>query len=152
VAAAHLLRDPPDDRLAYGLFRFLVALVFGPVALILWAIPQTEWVTSLWLREFVGWGTTPILVVVALSMAIPLAIGQAAFWARCCLASPGCRQPTTWSVCWQLLAVGVASGELTAALRGPGGAGSGHWRRCRVAAASIPANRMTTLAEQYGYD
>jgi hypothetical protein len=35
-------------RTGYGLFRFLVALVFGPVALILWAIPQTEWVTSVW--------------------------------------------------------------------------------------------------------
>src|SRR5205807_8979213 len=36
-------------RTGYGLFRFLVALVFGPVAIILWAIPQTEWVTSVWL-------------------------------------------------------------------------------------------------------
>jgi hypothetical protein len=27
-------------RLAYSLFRFLVALVFGPVAITLWAIPQ----------------------------------------------------------------------------------------------------------------
>ena len=66
-------------RLAYGLFRFLIALVFGPVALILWAIPQTEWVTSFWMREFVGWATSPLLVVVALAMAIPLATGQAGF-------------------------------------------------------------------------
>jgi hypothetical protein len=63
-------------RLAYSLFRFLVAQVFGPVALILWAIPQTEWVTSLWLRELVGWGTTPLLVTACRAMAVPLASGH----------------------------------------------------------------------------
>jgi hypothetical protein len=60
-------------RLVYSLFRLLVALVFGPVAIILWAIPQTEWVTWFWLRELVGWGTTPLLVTACLAMAIPLA-------------------------------------------------------------------------------
>jgi hypothetical protein len=72
-------------RLAYGLVRFLVALVFAPVALILWAIPQTEWVTSLWLRELVGWGTTPLLVVVSLALALPLVAGQAGFLAAAVL-------------------------------------------------------------------
>ena len=62
-------------RLAYALFRLLVALVFGPVALILWAIPQTEWVTGFWLRELVAWSTTPLLVTACLAMAIPLAAG-----------------------------------------------------------------------------
>jgi len=63
-------------RLAYSLFRFLVALIFGPVAIILWAIPQTEWVTWFWLREFLGWGTTPLLVTACLAMAVPLATGH----------------------------------------------------------------------------
>jgi hypothetical protein len=63
-------------RLAYGLFRLLVALIFGPVALILWAIPQTEWVTWFWLRELVGWATTPLLVTACLAMAVPLASGR----------------------------------------------------------------------------
>ena len=63
-------------RVAYSLIRFTVALVFGPVAIILWAIPQTEWVTWFWLRELVGWGTTPLLVAVALSIAVPLALGR----------------------------------------------------------------------------
>jgi hypothetical protein len=63
-------------RLAYALFRLLVALVFGPLALILWAIPQTEWVTWFWLRELVGWATTPLLVTACLAMAVPLAGGR----------------------------------------------------------------------------
>jgi hypothetical protein len=63
-------------RLTYGLFRLMVALIFGPVALILWAIPQTEWVTWLWLRELLGWATTPLLVTACLAMAVPLAAGR----------------------------------------------------------------------------
>lgn len=63
-------------RLAYGLFRLMVALAFGPLALMLWAIPQTEWVTWLWLRELLGWSTTPLLVTACLAIAIPLASGR----------------------------------------------------------------------------
>jgi hypothetical protein len=66
-------------RVAYGLFRLLVALIFSPVALILWAIPQTEWVTWFWLRELLGWATTPLLVTACLAMAIPLAGGREGF-------------------------------------------------------------------------
>jgi len=68
-------------RLAYGLFRLLVALIFGPVALILWAIPQTEWVTWFWLRELLGWMTTPLLVTACLAMAVPIASGRDGFLA-----------------------------------------------------------------------
>jgi len=66
-------------RVAYSLFRFLVALVFGPVAIILWAIPQTEWVTWFWLRELLAWATTPMLVTACLALAIPLANGRSGF-------------------------------------------------------------------------
>ena len=68
-------------RLAYSIFRLVVALVFGPVALILWAIPQTEWVTWFWLREVLAWSTTPLLVTVCLAVAIPLASGRSGFLA-----------------------------------------------------------------------
>jgi hypothetical protein len=68
-------------RLIYSIFRFTVALVFGPVAIILWAIPQTEWLTWFWLRELVGWGTTPLLVSVCLAIAVPLALGRSGFLA-----------------------------------------------------------------------
>jgi hypothetical protein len=61
--------------------RFVVALVFGPIALIMWAIPQTEWVTGFWLRELIGWGTTPLLVAVCLSIAVPMAVGRSGFLA-----------------------------------------------------------------------
>lgn len=65
----------------YSLFRFLPALVFGPVAIILWAIPQTEWVIWFWLGELVGWGTMPLLVTVCLALALPLAAGRSGFLA-----------------------------------------------------------------------
>jgi hypothetical protein len=68
-------------RLAYSIFRLLVALLFGPVALILWAIPQTEWVTWLWLRDLLAWATTPLLVTACLALAIPLASGRDGFLA-----------------------------------------------------------------------
>jgi hypothetical protein len=136
-------------RMAYSLFRFLVALVFGPVAIILWSIPQTEWVTWFWLRELVGWGTTPLLVAVALSLALPLAAGRSGFLAAAAFGIAGLMAAYDLvgvlsvahggrglsPVGYVRMAVGAASG---------GGAG--------VATASIPANRMTTLAEQYGYD
>src|SRR5207244_1444515 len=68
-------------RVTYSLVRFVVALVFGPAALILWAIPHTEWVTWFWLRELIGWGTTPLLVAVCLSVALPMATGRSGFLA-----------------------------------------------------------------------
>jgi hypothetical protein len=138
-------------RLAYSLFRFLVALVFGPVALILWAIPQTEWVTWFWLRELVGWGTTPLLVVVALALAVPLATGQSGFLAATALGIAG------------LMAAYDLVGLLSTAQRGGGGglastvayarmaASAASGGGAGVAAAAIPANRVTTTAEQYGY-
>lgn len=63
-------------RLGYSLFRFLIALLFGPLAIVLWAIPQTEWITIFWLHELLGWGTAPLLVTACLAMVIPLATAQ----------------------------------------------------------------------------
>ncbi len=136
-------------RLAYSLFRFLVALLFGPVALILWAIPQTEWVTWLWLRELLGWGTTPLLVTAALAMAIPLAGLHSGFLAGVVFSIAG------------LMAAYDLVGLLGVSHGGGGGmsplgymrmaAGAASGGGAGVAAASIPANRMTTLADQYGY-
>ena len=73
---AALVRTALLIRVTYSLLRFTVALVFGPLAIILWAIPQTEWVTRFWLRELVGWGTTPLLVTACMALALPLASGR----------------------------------------------------------------------------
>jgi hypothetical protein len=137
-------------RVAYSLFRFLVALVFGPVAIILWAIPQTEWVTSFWVREFIGWGTTPLLVAVALSLAIPLAIGQAGFLGAALFGIAGLKAAADLAGLFAMskggggggIGVSVIGLARLAAGAATGGAG---------AAASIPANRVTTLADSYGY-
>jgi hypothetical protein len=135
-------------RLAYSLFRLLVALVFGPVAIILWAIPQTEWVTWFWLRELVGWATTPLLVTACLAMAIPLASLHQGVLAGAVFSLAG------------LMAAYDLVGLLAMAQGGrhasPLGyvrmaAGAAHGGGAGVAAASIPANRQTTLADQYGY-
>lgn len=139
-------------RLAYSVFRLLVALVFGPVALILWAIPQTEWITWFWLRELLAWSTTPLLVTACLSMAIPLASGRAGFLAAAAFGIAG------FQAAYDLVGLlGVASrggsslaplGFARPAMRlgaaATGGVG--------MAAASIPAGtNMTHLADQYGY-
>jgi hypothetical protein len=139
-------------RLAYSIFRFLVALLFGPVALILWAIPQTEWITRLWIGELLGWGTTPLLVTACLALALPMASGREGFLGAAVFGIAGMQAAYDLV---GLLAFGRARGGSLfpvpyAAIRGgvaaaTGGAGAG------VAAASIPANRMTTLADQYGY-
>lgn len=136
-------------RLAYSLFRFLVALVFGPVALILWAIPQTEWVTSFWLRELIGWGTTPLLVTACLAMAMPLATGRGGFLVAAAFGIAGFQAAYDLA---GLLGHGGGGRSLaplgyvhTAARAASSGGGAG------VAAASIPANRVTTLADMYGY-
>jgi len=137
-------------RLAYSLFRLLVALLFGPVAIILWAIPQTEWVTWFWLRELLGWATTPLLVTACLALAIPIASGRSGVFAAVVFSIAG------------LMAAYDLVGLLSMAHRGGGGgmspigyarmaAGMATGGGAGVAAASIPANRMTTLADQYGY-
>lgn len=135
-------------RLAYSLFRFLVALLFGPVAIMLWAIPQTEWVTWLWLRELLGWGTAPLLVTAALAMAIPLAG----------LHSGGFLAGVVFSIAGLMAAydlvglLGVSHGG------GRGVSPLGYVRMAAGAAhgggagvAAIPANQVTTRAEMYGY-
>ncbi len=136
-------------RLAYSIFRLLVALVFGPVAIILWAIPQTEWITSLWLRELLAWATTPLLVTACLAMAIPLASGRSGFLAAAVFGIAG--MMAAYDVIGLLGGARHGGGASplayarTAATRlGGGGAGA-------AAASAIPTNRLTTLADQYGY-
>jgi len=138
-------------RLGYSLFRFVVALVFGPVALILWAIPQTEWITWFWLRELVGWGLTPLMLVVAMAIAVPLVAGQSGFLAAGVLGIAGLQAAHDLV---GLLGhgrggggggMGNAAGYARMASSAASGGGAG------VAAAAIPANRMTTTADSYGY-
>jgi hypothetical protein len=137
-------------RLAYSLFRLLVALVFGPVAIILWAIPQTEWITALWVRELLGWGTTPLLVATCLAMALPLATGRGGFLAAAAfsiaglqaaydlvgLLSFGSARPG------RLFPIPHASRRDLGALAGGGGG---------AAAASVPPVRAQLLADQFGF-
>jgi hypothetical protein len=135
-------------RLAYSIFRFLVALIFGPVAIILWAIPQTEWVTWFWLRELVGWATTPLLVTACLAMAIPLASLHSGILAGAVFALAGLM--AAYDV------VGLLAMARGGALASPFGyvrlaAGAARGGGAGVALASIPANRTTTLADQYGF-
>jgi hypothetical protein len=136
-------------RLAYSLFRLLVALVFGPVAIILWAIPQTEWITGLWLRELVGWATTPLLVTACLAMAIPLASGRSGFLAAAAFGIAGLQAAYDLA---GLLAFGHAwGGSLIPRVSARGAAGAVTGGGAGAVAAAVPANRMTTLADQYGY-
>ena len=104
--------------------------------------------TWFWLRELVGWGTTPLLVTVALSIAVPLALGRSGGLAAAAFGIAG------FQAAYDLVGVlGLSQGgkgasplgyiRMAASAATGGGAG--------VAAASIPANRTTTLADMYGY-
>jgi hypothetical protein len=134
-------------RLAYSVFRFTVALLFGPLAIILWAIPQTEWVTWLWLRELVGWMTTPLLVTACLAMAIPLASLHSGILAGAVFSLAGLM--AAYDLVGLLahtrgggLSSPLGYARLATARVGGGGAG---------AAAAIPANQLATRAEMYGF-
>lgn len=135
-------------RLAYGLIRFLVALVFGPVALILWAIPQTEWVTSFWLHEFIGWGTTPILVAVAIAFAVPLAAGQAGFLGAALFGIGGLQVAHDLvGMLARIRGGGGGYGPLIAGARLAAGAASGG----AAAATALPAMGSQQMADTYGF-
>jgi hypothetical protein len=135
-------------RLTYSLVRFVVALVFGPLALIMWAIPQTEWVTGFWLRELIGWGTTPLLVAVCLSIAIPMATGRSGFLAAAGFGLAG------FMAAYDLVGL-LALSHGTA--RGP--IPLGYLRIAATAARggtpevaqTTPAVRSSILADMYGY-
>lgn len=138
-------------RLAYSLFRFLVALVFGPVALILWAIPQTEWVTWFWLRELVGWATTPLLVTACLAMAVPLAGMHHGILAGAVFSLAGLM------AAYDLVGVLGLASRSHAGLNPIGYArtaarvGSGSGGAAGAATASVPAMRAQLLADSYGF-
>lgn len=137
-------------RLAYSLFRLLVALVFGPVAIILWAIPQTEWVTWFWLRELLAWSTTPLLVTACLALAIPLANGRSGFLPAAAFGIAGMMAAYDLVGLLGLSHGGGGRGasplgyiRMAANTASGGGAG--------VATASASAIRPSMLADQYGY-
>jgi hypothetical protein len=138
-------------RLAYSIFRLLVALVFGPVALILWAIPQTEWVTWFWLRELVGWATTPLLVTACLALAIPLASLHSGILAGAVFSLAGLMAAYDLVGLLGLSHGGGGHGlsplgyARLAARAGAGGGGGG------AAAASAPAIRPQVMADSYGF-
>lgn len=136
-------------RVTYSLVRFVVALVFGPVALILWAIPQTEWVTWFWLRELIGWSTTPLLVAVCLSVAVPMATGRFGFLAAAGFGIAG------FMAAYDLAGIlGFAhamsrphlpiSYVRAAAVMASAGA-------AEPAVRSLPGTRMSLMADMYGY-
>jgi hypothetical protein len=141
-------------RLVYSLFRLLVALVFGPVALILWAIPQTEWVTWFWLRELLGWATTPLLVTACLALAILLASGRDGFLAAAVWGIAGFQAAyglvgllgLAHGRMGRLLPTSLAQRAAYAALAGWAAGGAAG------AAASVPAMRSQLLADQFGFD
>lgn len=122
------------------------------MAIILWAIPQTEWITQLWVRELVGWGTSPLLVVVCLAVAIPLAVGQAGFLGAAAFGIAGLQAARDLVGLFSSARGGGGGGvggalsyvRMAAAAATGGGAG--------VVAASAPAMGAARFADTYGCD
>jgi hypothetical protein len=140
-------------RLAYSIFRLLVALVFGPIAIILWAVPQTEWITRFWLRELLAWSTTPLLVTACLAMALPLASGRGGFLAAAAFGIAGFQAAHDLAGMLRLSdgaghgpAFGYARMAAGAASGGGGSAAAGAMR-------SYAASERAAASERfYGYD
>lgn len=136
-------------RVAYSLVRFVVALVFGPVALILWAIPQTEWITWFWLRELIGWGTTPLLVSVCLSVAVPMATGRSGFLAAAAFGIAG------FMAAHDLVGVLGVSSSMgkpnlpISYLRNLASSDGRSWGGASIK--PLSGTRMSVVADQYGY-
>lgn len=127
-----------------------VLLPVGLAACALYGIPQTRWLLSWWARTWGGMLAAQIPSVFALAVGLGLFTGGGG----------GGLGPFVFSIAFLQLATdlytlipfgysgggGTPWGALPLRLGmalGSGGAG--------VAAASIPANRVTTLADQYGY-
>src|SRR5919108_357032 len=120
--------------------------IFGAVPLLLSQLPPA---LTTDLPAYRAIATDPLLV--ALALAIPLATGQAGFLAAAAFGIAGLQAAYDLV---GLLGAGRGGGHLAGAgdaialgrlaARAGGGGGA-------AAPAAIPANRLTTLAEQYGY-
>lgn len=141
-------------RLAYAVFRLVVALIVGPVALICWAIPQTEWLTSLWIRDLLGWATTPLLVAACLAVAVPLASGREGFLAAAVFGIAGLQ------ACYDLVGLLASSrgggslmplGYVRAGAQMAAGAATGGAAGAATSAGGA-AMRPSYMADQYGFN
>lgn len=83
----------------------MVALIWSPIALVLGLIPQTSWVTGLWMREFAGRLAGVVLAASAVAVGFSLAFTHGsvllytgiagAFWAAGDLLDWLARSPTS---------------------------------------------------------
>lgn len=64
-------------KLASNVVHIAVAIVWSPVALICGLMPESSWVTSLWIREFVGRLAGAVLATVASGLGFALALTNA---------------------------------------------------------------------------
>jgi hypothetical protein len=139
-------------KLASNVVHVAVAVAWSPVALACGLMPESAWVMSLWSREFVGRLAGAVLATVASGIGLALALGNAgggsgdfvifgvagAFLAAHDLVDWLAKTPGT--------SMGGAMGGLVRMGVGLMGGGGG------PAAAAIPANQLSTVAEMYGYD
>jgi len=166
VAMDPLLQGVLFIVLLFFVFRLLVKAVWrvgylavllpvGMAACLLWAIPQTRWILGWWCRHWGGMLIAQLPSVFALSVGLTMATASGAGLSG-----------FVYSIAFLQLAhdlydiipTGMAraqSSPLSAALgaasiaRLAGGIGGA---ATTAAAAAIPANRLTTMAEMYGYD
>jgi hypothetical protein len=68
-------------RMAYRLLMVDVLLLFGPIVMLLWAVPQTQWIARRWLTLAVSWLFGQCLVVACLKLAAVLANPVGGAWA-----------------------------------------------------------------------
>lgn len=63
-------------KLASNVIHVMVAIVWSPAALVCGLIPEASWVTSLWIREFVGRLAGAVLATIAVGLGFAFALTQ----------------------------------------------------------------------------
>lgn len=140
-------------KLASNVVHVAVAVAWSPVALACGLLPESAWVMSLWTREFVGRLAGAVLATVASGIGLALALGNS---------GGGSGDFVIFGVAGAFLAAHDLVDWLAKTPGSPMGGAIGGIARMGVglmsgggggaAAAAIPANRLTTAAEMYGYD
>jgi hypothetical protein len=136
-------------KLAANIVHIAVAIFWSPVALTCWFVPESSWIASAWIHEFVGRLLGACLAVVATGIGVAIALTHsgvlvialvgAAFMAAADLTDWLARTPG--NSMGGVLGAGMRLGVGVATrMGGP------------AAAAAIPANQLTTRAEMYGFD
>lgn len=136
-------------KLAANIVKIAVAIFWAPVAISTWFVPESSWIASAWIHEFVGRLMGAALAVIASAIGLTLAFTHPGFVSIAFIGAAF--MAAADYIDWLARSPGSSmGGALGAGMRL--GAGVAMRMGGPAAAAAIPANQLTTRAEMYGFD